>query len=589
MTTKTASTPPPAYMQDPLFGDAMRLFQSAQWTDGLDRLGQLQNRFPDDKELPTLYTEMGIRSKVDQYEREENRRAAMRKVLRGIFLSCAVVLAVTVSWWSITRYATYVQAQVETVRLAAEQSAKELDTFARFRDAQNLMMAGRSSQALAKFREIQQIMPDYPNLDLYIAQAEAMAEVEDEYNRALTLYGEKKYAEALEIFTRINQTIPNYLDVEIRIEELQRLEKMESLLNTANASFDQKLWGNAIEEYTTIHTMDGTYQTTFIDRRLYESHLNLVSEILAQPDATIDRLREADRLYIKALKILPRDEETADLRESLRRTLDQKLYTAYIDQANLKLAAPNPSLLEFSAANALLESALKLRPDDLELTVRTRRATEYVQAVEDYLRSNWSQTIQTMDAILLDDQEYAWGAGIQLVYDSLLERGLSSALNNDPESALSDFQKAERIARMMPNNATALLVARLEEARSLGLVDRTSEAVNLYEDIILTNNLLALANERNPEMYQQLLDAQALRAVDNLGEAYVGYREALNNIVSLMDTVEYNVQAGDYLTWLAHQYGTTSDLIQNVNKLLTRRLDQGDTLTIPYLNTAAVP
>ena len=194
-----------------------------------------------------------------------------------------------------------------------------------------------------------------------------------------------------------------------------------------------------------------------------------------------------------------------------------------------------------------------------------------------------------MDAILLDEPEYAWGAGIQLVYDSLLERGLSSMLNNDAESALLDFQKAERIARMMPDNATALLVARLEQARSLGLIDRTSEAVNLYEDIILTNNLLALANERNPDMYQQLLDAQALRADDNLGGAYIGYREALSNVVSLMDTLEYNVQAGDYLTWLARHYGTTSDLIQSTNKLLTRRLDQGDILTIPYLNAAAVP
>lgn len=584
MSSKQDTKPKPNFTQDELFSAAMRQFQEGQWNDGLEKLTQLMNRYPGDKELSVLHKEMLVRSRIDTYEEEEDRKMITRAIIKYATIAVLVVVLGLGIYWAVDRYSGYVQNQVETRLAQLEENAKQLEIYARFRDAQNLLLADRPNDALVKFEEIKVIEPEYPNLSLYIDQAKAMALIEDEYNRAVALLDENKQAEALEILTRINQTIPNYRDVTLRIEQLNANSSLEVLLRTADSAFQLGDWETALVDYSKLRSEDSTYQTAFVERRLYESYLNAAQAILNLPEATLDQLRTADSYYIKASVIFPRDDETVEVRNRLRKSLDQSLYTAYVNEANLRLASSNGSLLEVSAANALLASALDLRPDNTELLAMFETNKLYLQAVDDYLRGEWDLAILSLDTIVKEDETFASGAAAQALYDALVERGRNSVLQSDFETALGDFDKALDTADDMENNTLARVMVRSDIAQSLGLLTRTSEAVQVYQSIVLEADLLSLAAKNNEDLYQQLVNAQAFADVGDYGTAFGGYRDAMDNLVSVLNTQTYVVQDGDFLPWLARQNGTTTDLIMQASTLLNRRIENGDSLIIPVLS-----
>ncbi len=589
MTYQTPAKKNPSYLQDPLFEESMLLFQAGSWTNGLDQLHQLQTRYPDESELITLYDEMTVRSQVDLLEREDNRKNTYRSILKISILVCVLAAVSVFGWWSVNKYAVYVQNQIETMRIAAEANAQELETYARFRDAQNLLLADRPGDALLKFHEIEKIKPDYPNLGLYIEQAQAMADIETEYSRGVALMEENKIAEAQEIFTRLSRAVPNYRDVALRLEQLQKLFDLETRLRAADMAYKQEKWEDAITIYTEIRNIDSTYQPELINRQLYDGYLQAVQTILSQKDKPIEQLLKAQTFFTNAMSIYPQNSQSAGSQEDLRKSVEQALYSAYNESTNQILSAPEGTLANIQMANAMLQNALKIRSDDLSAIKLLETSDHYLLAVESYQSGNWNQSIQEIELVLAENPDFAWGTSYQVLFDSLIEHGRTAYLTNDYELALADFEKAEQTAEKMPENLAASLAAQVEYARVLGEMGRLEEAAKKYQTLIADMDLIALANKRNPKLEKQFTDAQTLVDIGNFQAGYIGYRDAFDEIGSILDTIKYTVQEGDYLSYLAARHHTTADWIMRENQLISRILSKGELLTIPYRTTTPAP
>jgi len=586
-TTSTKQTPP--YLQDPLFADAMSLLQKGSWTAGLDQIHQLQSQYPEDLELARLYAEMSIRSQVDVYEREENRKQTIQKILRYSLIICVLALVSTLVWWSTTQYASYIQNQLEQVRLIAKKNAEELETYTRFRDGQNLLLADRPTAALLKFHEVEQIKPDYPNLDLYIQQAEALAVIEAEYDRGIVFLEENKTLEAQEIFNRLNQAVPNYRDVSIRVEQLEKLSSLDALLKKAASAFDQEQWEDAIAAYQAIKDTDQSYQKEFVERRLYDSYLFAAQAVLDQPETTTDELINAKQLLTKALLIFPQDQQTAASRENLQESLDQALYSTYLEAANVILSSPEGSLTKLNSANEMLKNALKIRSDDQDVIKLVDTSNLYLRAVEDFQTGSWNMAIEDIETVIANNPNFAWNTCQQLLYDSFFERGRVALKAREFTLAMADFQKAIETAEMMPDNRLVRLAVQLEYVQALGDQDLYEEAAAYYQKILTEADLLTLADKFNPVIAKQFEDASTLVDIGNFQAGYIAYRDALKNISSLMGTKKYTIQEGDYLPLLAAHFHTSSNLIVSDNVLISRRLEPGMILTIRFLKTTPAP
>jgi tetratricopeptide (TPR) repeat protein len=260
----------------------------------------------------------------------------------------------------------------------------------------------------------------------------------------------------------------------------------------------------------------------------------------------------------------------------------------YVDEANLKLSSSTGSLLELSAANALLRSALRLRPEDQTLLVVYQANDRYLKTMDEFVRGDWDLTILNMEAILAEDANYASGVGAQALFDALMERGRQSLALNDYETALPYFLRALEVAEVLPNNALVLLVAQTGYAHTLGMLDRSLEAVQAYQKGVNQAGIVELARKRSASMYDLLTNAQALADIGNYPGALIAYKDAFDKIGDLLDTVSTTTQDGDYLPYLARQHGSTTDLIMQFSALLSRRIGNGDMLTIPFLPTETI-
>jgi hypothetical protein len=68
------------YENDPQFSSAMHHFHLGEWKDGLSKLGQVLENYPDSRELHDLNKEMQMRARIDDVERVERSHHKRRRI-----------------------------------------------------------------------------------------------------------------------------------------------------------------------------------------------------------------------------------------------------------------------------------------------------------------------------------------------------------------------------------------------------------------------------------------------------------------------------------------------------------------------------
>jgi tetratricopeptide (TPR) repeat protein len=155
--------------------------------------------------------------------------------------------------------------------------------------------------------------------------------------------------------------------------------------------------------------------------------------------------------------------------------------------------------------------------------------------------------------------------------------------NDKYELALKDFQRAAELADESAIPTLQFKIAQANMADAMGALGKYEEAVLLYHTL-LEGVQLNEANLKNGSDVRARFDhAQSFDVKGGFARAFEIYRQVIP-LVLISDTalIDYKVKAGDYLTSLANQFGTTIQAIEVANDMsASDLLHAGDVLAIP--------
>src|SRR4030042_4680397 len=96
-----------SFIDSPSFHEAMGHFRVGRWIEGFLKLADVEKKFPTEPEIRAISQEMEVRSRISDYEVEENkhtrmrnlRKYGMRAVMNVAFLFIAFSAIFTSSGW----------------------------------------------------------------------------------------------------------------------------------------------------------------------------------------------------------------------------------------------------------------------------------------------------------------------------------------------------------------------------------------------------------------------------------------------------------------------------------------------------------
>ena len=574
-----------SYMDSPLFKEAMGHFWVGKWSEGFSKLGEVEKNFPMQPDLRTLRLEMEVRSRVSEYEIEENRQKRLHNLTKNglrLLLTILVVIGVV---FAISSYSGWIQGQIAKAQSNLSQSMLQAELKVEFRNAQQLIIAGKSDDALAAYDRIKAKNPDFPGLKEAMDRAQALKDVEVQYTQAMNLLQIGDSAQALDILREISLKMPNYRDVSLQIKSLQTQSDMNSVLQQADQAFAEGRYEDALSNYESLRLMDPSFQTSHVEENLFQSYVQAAQMLLLSPVPSLETLRKIEGYFSNALALRPLDREALAARTQVRLVIEDSMIGEYVNLAQAALASAPDSLEAQQAAEQYLSMALAVRPNDPNVLTQFQLAQAYIQAVDYFASSKWDSVIEQLEYVVSQQAGYANGTALQTLYDAYIARGSESVAAGEYSLALEDFQRSAVLAQQLPDSEPLAFEAQTMIAEAQGLLNHLQEAVLIYQDAIntigLRERIVALQNS----LTETLASAEYSSSRGDYQSAFYAYRNVIRNRVRAYDqTTVVTIKSGDYLSMLAHRYNTTVAAILAANQMNNQpRLTPNTQLIIPTI------
>lgn len=566
-----------SYNQSPLFREAMKLFQTGQWDDGLNRLAEVEKRFPLNLELRTLRQEMQVRARVEEYEVEDTKKASRKKLMFYLSRVGVGVLLILVIYVAASTYMKWMQERWQNTLQGFNEQVIEVEAAVKYRNAQNLLQAGYAGDALTMLEELAASNPELEGLEAYIGEAKVMQGVADRYAEALELLKAGDLSEALVIFKDIEAEHPLYRDVALQVQALESQVQLADVLSQADAAFLSEDWENAITAYESVRAVDVEYKASHVTEQLYQSYLKAADRVLLEPSPTLEALQLAESYFSRALSLQPQDSETLARRSEVRGTIEARLVNKYLEDAEAALVGQADSLTALRIAQEYLVKALELQPDDATVLLKFQAAQNYLAAIEAYNKSAWDDVISYMEKVVAQDPDYAQGTARQALYEALISRGDNYSAAGEYLMALDDYQRAAIMARQMTESKVGEFESQTRIAESKGLLGDYQNAVYIYQAALSAAELREVILYSDTPLASDLRSAEAYATALDFHTSFNLYRKVMLDWVTAVDTETYSVQAGDYLPMLARRYNTTVSAILAANGLTAQNQLQPDT------------
>jgi len=572
-----------SYLDHPMFQQAMGNMQKGEWDSGINQIEKLMKSYPLEPDLRSLRQEMIIRAKVDKDEKvdvSQNRKRRFRNLtIRLAVIAILVILAVFVA----QTYSNWFQNQVNTTRQAVEYQLVVFDLEVKMRDAKDYLRAGRADSAMVLLDEIAAVDDDYPELESSIAEAEQLMVLDDKYAEALLLYDAGDLTAALVILEEIEQQEPYYRDVKNRILTIQDQTLLGDQLREADEFFTNEQWEEAAEGYYSMYSLNPDYQTSHVEDRLFSSYVNAAETILNNSDS-IEAIKKVEDYFQRALALRPQEPEVKDKQARIRAMIEERLFRSYVFLAQSAIIEETNTLEALRIADKYFTEALRLKPNDPEVTIQRELAHQFVSGQDRFINGAFSDSIESMEFILSQDPGYANGAARQTLYEAHVARGDSAMAIGDFNSALEDFQRAAVVANEDPSSTGRLYEIQMRIAEAQGLLGDYDTAVRLYQSAVVASDLQTRANQTSTAMATALISADQYAAQGNMREAFRSYREAVTWAYQVFDVVVHVVTSDDYLSQLALDYNSTVNLIATANNLANPNIIiPGQELLVPIL------
>lgn len=568
-----------AYGNDPLYREAQNNLQQGEWEQGLAKLDQLVESYPLDQVLRTLRQEMELRSKIDKDERKDRIRGFFVQLVKWTARLAVLALILGSIFVGVRSYSFWFQQQWANVQQSFENEIQEIELAVAFRNAQNMLAAGRFDEAKSFFEEVAAVDPDFPGLDVYMSQVGDITSFETQYTEAIGLIEQGDLSAALVALKDIASQEPLYQDVTLRIADIESQFFLDDLFAQAEGSFEAGEWEEAVGGYRTLRALDPHYQPDLIEDRLFRSYVNSAQAVLVDQTASLEVMEIAEDYFRKALTIRPLNSEIQAQWEQARETVADRLVRSYVSAAQKVITEQADSLEALVIAEVYFTKALGIRSNDPEILFERELARVYLKAQADFLKGRWSEVISSLKFIYSEEPQYALGTCRQTLFEAYVARGDSEIVSGQYEAALSDYQEAAILAEQTPNATLLLFETQLKIANAQGVLANYETAVLIYEASI-DASFGVLVDD--PSITEKLEVAERYVEWRNFKRANTLYREVANELISMYLTITYEVQSGEYLTQLANRYHTTVQAITRANdNISASKVDAGLTLVIP--------
>jgi tetratricopeptide (TPR) repeat protein len=574
-----------SYLNFPPFQEAMGNFQVGKWEEGFAKLAEVEHTFPTEPEIRALRQEMEVRSRINAYEDEESKHNKRQQLTKTILRVLAIFVIAIVGFLAIKTYSGWIQEQATKTQSDITKNWLQLQLAAEFKNANQLIIAGKSDEALSAFENIRAKNPEFPGLSDAIAQAQALKDIEVEYTQAMNLLELGDSAQALSVLQAISEKMPNYRDVSLQIKSLQTQTEMASVLQQADQAFSNGMYEEAVSSYESLRLMNPSFETSRVEENLFQSYVKAAQALLAEPVPSLAVLKKIDDYFSKALALRPLDREALAARTQVRSAIEESMIGDYISQAQSALANAPDSMEAQQLAEQYLGMALAVKPDDPNVLVQFQLARSYIQAINDFSSSKWDSVIEQLEFVMEHQASYANGTALQTLYDAYIARGTDYIAAGEYTMALDDFQRAAVLAQQLPDSDQLAFEAQTMIAEAQGLLNHFQEAVLIYQDAINSTGLRERITALNNSLTDTLSSAEYSTNVGDYTSAFYAYRNLIRNRVKAynQDTV-VTIKSGDYLSMLARRYNTTVAAILSANEMNNQpRLTPDTQLVIPIL------
>ena len=446
-----------SFMDSPSFHEAMGHFRVGRWIEGFLKLADVEKNFPTEPDLRAIRQEMEVRSRISDYEVEENKHNRMRNLRKYSLRTVMTVAFLFIAFAAIYTYSGWIQGQLTKAQTSFSQNMQQAELTIELHNAQQLMIAGKPDEALSAYEAIQALNPDFPGLAESIARAQLLKDVEVQYTQAMNLLRLGDSAQALDLLKQVSQKMPNYRDVSLQIKSLQSQSEMTSVYNQAQLAFSEGRYEDAVTNYESLRLMDPTFQTSSVEENLFQSYIKAAQELLLAPVPTMEILRKVDNYFSQALAIKPMDREALAARTQVRMVIEDGIINDYVSQAQSVLASSPDSLEAQKTAEQYLGLALGVRPNDPNVLLQFQLAQTYIQAISDFSSSKWDSVIEQLEYVIDQDAGYASGTALQTLYDAYIARGSDFIASGEYALALEDFQRSAVLAQQLPDFGSIIL------------------------------------------------------------------------------------------------------------------------------------
>jgi len=573
------------YMNSPVFQEAMDHFRVGRWEAGFAKLMEVEKKFPTEVDLRTIRQQMEVRSRVSQYEIEENKKQRFSQLAKYSIRISAGLLIIIVAVLAIMTYSGWIQRQINKAQSDFSANLLQAELAIEFRNGQQLLIAGKSDEALTVYENIKAKNPDFPGLTDAINQAQALKDVEVQYTQAMNLLQVGDSAQALALLQDIRQKMPNYRDVSLQIKSLQSVTQMTVVLQQSDLAFSEGRFEDALSGYESLRLMDPSFETAHIEDYLFQSYINAAQALMAEPVPTLSTLRKVDTYFSNALSLRPLDREALAARTQIRQVIESSVIGDYVAQAQAVLASEPDSLEALKEAEDLLSMALAVSPNDPNVLLQFQLAQKYIQAVSDFSQSKWDSVIEQLEYIISQQAGYANGTAIQMLFDTYIARGSDYIAAGEYSLALEDFQRSAVLAQGLPESDAMAFEAQTMIAEAQGLLNHFQEAVLIYQDALNTIGLRDRIAGLKNSLSESLTYAEYTSSTGDYQSSFYAYRTLIRKRVGAYNqSLVVTIKSGDYLSMLAHRYNTTVAAILSANNMNNQpRLTPNSQLIIPTL------
>jgi len=574
-----------AYTNFPPYQQALKDFQAGNWEEGLAGLADVEKKYPLEIELRALRQEMQVRSRIDEYEIDEKKSEKRRRFRRIVIRVLLVILIIVLLFTAITTYSGWLQNQWNSAQQSFNSQVQQTELAVKFLNAQQLLQAGQTGEAIQILDEISAVEPEYPGLLELTDTAIAQQELENQYAQAMEMLAAGNAKDALPILQMINEKSPQFRDVALQIRNLESQAQLDVYFSQANQAYDEERWEDAISGYESLRLLNLEYKQEYIQGRLFQAYLNAATTVLDDPFPSLSSLQIADDYFSQALSLRPQDREAISARASVRNSIESRMVDDYIQAAQEALVNNPDSLAALATAETLFSRALELKPNDPTILVQYQLAEKYLSAVESFSARDYDAVIEELEYVVGLDENYANGTARQTLYEAYIARGQTELSIGVYDLALLDFQKAAALAQQSPEANSTYFEAQILIAEAEGMSGNFLQAILIYQNALSEAGLRETIFSLSNSMTTNLQNAEAYAVAGNYARSFELYRTLLRSrTVAYDNTNVVRVKNGDYLTSLARQFGTTVSAILAANNLTNQdRLDPNTELIIPIL------